>query len=213
MRSLAAAVLLAATCLPVTAAAPAGPETAPSLNLSILEGARVWLTRGPAYDASYYAIPYPGGDVPADRGACVDLIVRALRHAGLDLQRLIQEDRLARPAAYGAARPPDPNLDHRRSANHVIYLRRHARSLTTRTDGTHLREWLPGDLVYYGRRRAWHAGIVSDRASPSGVPYIIDSHQEAGGVSESFLLTRWGPILAHFRVEDRRLDRGLQSGP
>jgi uncharacterized protein YijF (DUF1287 family) len=219
MRTLAAAVLLAVT-LPASAwpsgaaADPAGVDgPLPPLNRSILAGARVWLARGSAYDASYVAIPYPGGDVPGDRGACVDLVVRALRHAGLDLQRLIHEDRLARPGEYGAGPPPDPNLDHRRSANHVVYLRRHARSLSTRTDGAHLREWLPGDLVYYGTRRAWHAGIVSDRTSPRGMPYIIDSHQDAGGVSESFLLTRWGPILGHFRITGAPVDRGLQSGP
>jgi uncharacterized protein YijF (DUF1287 family) len=145
---------------------------------------------------------YPGGDVPADRGACVDLVVRALRHAGVDLQERIHRDRLARPAAYPPNPAPDTNLDHRRCVNQVAFLKRHARSLTVRTDPEHLGEWLPGDLVYYGRRRAWHAGIVSDRASPSGIPYIIDSHQDAGGVSDRHLLTRWGAILAHFRLEE-----------
>ena len=197
MRILAAALLLA-----VATGGAAEPAGAPHLpNRTILEGARAWLARGSAYDASYFHIPYPGGDIPADRGACVDLIVRALRHAGLDLQRLIHEDRVARADAYGTRRPPDTNLDHRRCVNQVVYLRRHARSLPTRTDGLYLREWLPGDLVYYGTKRAWHAGIVSDRTSRSGVPYIIDSHQEARGVSETFLLTHWGPILAHFRIE------------
>jgi len=156
MRILAAALLLAAA-----AGGPAEPDdTFQPLNRTILEGARAWLARGSAYDASYFAIPYPGGDIPADRGACVDLIIRALRHAGLDLQRLIHEDRVARAGAYGTPRTPDTNLDHRRCVNQVVYLRRHARSLTTRTDGAHLREWLPGDLVYYGTKRPWHAGIV-----------------------------------------------------
>ena len=127
--------------------------------------------------------------------------MRALRHAGIDLQRLIHEDRRARGNAYRPAPPPDPNLDHRRCTNQVVYLRRHARALTVRTDRDHLEDWLPGDLIYYGRSRAWHAGIVSDRVAPSGMPYIIDSHQDARGVSESFLLTRWAPILAHFRIE------------
>jgi hypothetical protein len=184
---------------------PSGPAASahalPEINRLILRGVREWLRRGFRYDTAYLHIPYPGGDVPADRGACTDLVVRALRHAGIDLQRAIHEDRLARPSAY-PDRPPDRNLDHRRTEMHVAWLRRHARSLTTRTDGPHLREWLPGDLVYYGKTRPWHAAVVSDRRAPSGVPYIIDSHQDGGGVSETFLLTRWGAILGHFRLPD-----------
>ncbi len=202
---LAAALALAATavCAAVGVAGPRPDPAIPALNRAILEGARIWLGRGPRYDPSYVKMRYPGGDVPADRGACVDLVVRALRHAAIDLQRLIHEDRAARPGAYAGAAPADPNLDHRRCVNQVAYLKGHARSLTTRTEVEHLREWLPGDLVYYGRRRAWHAGIVSDRRAASGVPYIIDSHQDAGGVSERHLLTHWGAILAHFRVDER----------
>ena len=195
-------VLLAAT---VSAASLAAVRTAPAnelqpLNRAILQGARQWLERAPRYDASYFKLTYPGGDVPPDRGACTDLIVRALRHAGIDLQVLIHEDRLARPEAYPREPRVDRNLDHRRTAIQIVYFRKHARPLVTRTDPERLSEWLPGDLVFYGRRRVWHAGIVSDRKSPSGMPHIIDSHQDGGGVSERFLLTHWGAILAHFRV-------------
>jgi len=179
-------------------AAPSGDLPPP--NRAILEGARQWLERAPRYDPSYFKLAYPGGDVPPDRGACTDLIVRALRHAGIDLQVLIHEDRLARPEDYPWAIRVDRNLDHRRTAIQIAYFRKHARPLVTRTDPEHLSEWLPGDLVFYGRKRVWHAGIVSDRKSPSGVPHIIDSHQDGGGVSERFLLTHWGAILAHFRV-------------
>ena len=189
-------VLLAAT---VSAAAPAAAEL-PPINRAILQGARQWLERAPRYDPSYFKLTYPGGDVPPDRGVCTDLIVRALRHAGIDLQVLIHEDRLARPEAYPRGLRVDRNLDHRRTAIQIVYFRKHARPLVTRTDPEHLSEWLPGDLVFYGRKRVWHAGIVSDRKSPSGMPHIIDSHQDGGGVSERFLLTHWGAILAHFRV-------------
>jgi hypothetical protein len=190
-----------AGAVPSSGAAPGvGERGIPAVNRDILEGARIWLARGFRYDAAYFKIPYPDGDVPQDRGACVDLIVRALRHAGIDLQQLIHEDRAANPAAYDARRRIDPNLDHRLTRNHVTYLKRHARSLTTSADPRLLPEWLPGDLVYYGRSRVWHAGIVSDRVSASGVPFIIDSHQDAGGVSDRHLLTHWGPIIGHFRV-------------
>ncbi len=195
-------VLLAATVsaasLPAVQAAPA--DTLPRLNRAILEGARKWLERAPRYDPSYFRLDYPGGDAPPDRGVCTDLIVRALRHAGIDLQVLIHEDRLARPEAYPREIRVDRNLDHRRTAVQIVYFRKHARPLVTRTDPGHLAEWLPGDLVFYGRNRVWHTGIVSDRRSESGVPFIIDSHPAGDGVSERFLLTHWGAILAHFRV-------------
>ena len=195
-------VLLAATVSAASLAAvrTAPADTLPRLNRAILEGARRWLERAPRYDTSYFRLDYPGGDVPPDRGACTDLIVRALRHAGIDLQVLIHEDRLARPEAYPRGLRVDRSLDHRRTAIQIAYFRKHARPLVTRTDPEHLSEWLPGDLVFYGRKKVWHAGIVSDRRSPSGVPHIIDSHQDGGGVSERFLLTHWGAILAHFRV-------------
>ncbi|MGH2670616.1 MAG: DUF1287 domain-containing protein, partial [bacterium] len=83
-------------CASRAAAADADREI-PAINRAILDGARLWLARGSRYDPAYHPMPYPGGDVPADRGACVDLVIRALRHAGYDLQKLIHEDRLARP--------------------------------------------------------------------------------------------------------------------
>lgn len=178
-------------------------EAPPPLNRAILAGARIWLERAPRYDGAYFGLAYPGGDVPADRGACTDLVVRALRHAGIDLQALIHEDRRARPEAYPAERRIDRNLDHRLTAIQVPYFRRHARVLGTGTGPADLPDWLPGDLVFYGQKRVWHVGIVSDRKSPSGVPYIIDSHPAGNGVSERFLLTHWGAILAHFRLPER----------
>jgi uncharacterized protein YijF (DUF1287 family) len=34
------------------------------------------------YDPSYFTIAYPGGDVPADRGVCTDVVIRAYRALG-----------------------------------------------------------------------------------------------------------------------------------
>lgn len=44
------------------------------------------------YDGTYRSIPYPGGDVPADTGVCTDVIIRAYRAMGTDLQKLVHED-------------------------------------------------------------------------------------------------------------------------
>lgn len=39
------------------------------------------------YDGSYFRINYPNGDVPADKGVCTDVVIRAYRTLGIDLQR------------------------------------------------------------------------------------------------------------------------------
>ena len=45
-------------------------------------------------------LPYPGGDVPRTMGVCTDVIVRALRNAGIDLQKEVHQDIVQRPLAY-----------------------------------------------------------------------------------------------------------------
>ena len=44
------------------------------------------------YDPAYVVLDYPGGDVPADRGVCSDVVVRSYRALGVDLQKLVHED-------------------------------------------------------------------------------------------------------------------------
>ena len=69
------------------------------------------------YAPAYVALKYPGGDVPMDRGVCSDVVIRALRKVGMDLQKEIHEDMTANfgsyPKIWGLTRP-DKNIDHRR---------------------------------------------------------------------------------------------------
>src|SRR6266852_2726892 len=44
------------------------------------------------YDPSYQKIEYPNGDVPIETGVCSDVIVRAFRKAGIDLQKYVHDD-------------------------------------------------------------------------------------------------------------------------
>ena len=44
------------------------------------------------YDGTYRRIPYPMGDVPKNRGVCSDVIIRAYRAVGIDLQALMHND-------------------------------------------------------------------------------------------------------------------------
>ena len=71
-----------------------------------------------SYDGSYRRLSYPGGDVPDDIGVCTDLVVRAYRAVGLDLQQTVHEDMnadfVAYPQIWGHD-GPDANIDHRRA--------------------------------------------------------------------------------------------------
>ncbi|WP_211172467.1 DUF1287 domain-containing protein [Massilia forsythiae] len=44
------------------------------------------------YDGSYQRIAYPNGDVPSDRGVCTDVVIRAYRQLGIDLQERVHKD-------------------------------------------------------------------------------------------------------------------------
>lgn len=44
------------------------------------------------YDPAYFSIKYPNGDVPADKGVCTDVVIRAYRKLGIDLQKEVHED-------------------------------------------------------------------------------------------------------------------------
>ena len=61
----------------------------------VLESAREQITTTTHYTQDYRVIPYPGGDMPADTGACTDVVIRAFRKAGVDLQKEVHEDMAA----------------------------------------------------------------------------------------------------------------------
>jgi uncharacterized protein YijF (DUF1287 family) len=86
------------------------------LSVSALELTKQEVT----YDPDYYSIDYPNGDIPADKGVCTDVIIRAYRLIGIDLQKDVHEDMKANfdeyPDNWGLTKP-DKNIDHRRVPN------------------------------------------------------------------------------------------------
>lgn len=190
-----------------------------AVQLAILDAARQEVGRGVRYSDKYYTIPYPGGDVPADVGASTDLVVRALRAVGLDLQQAIHEDRKQNPDRYPTqrwkSRSIDPSIDHRRVANLFVWLQSHAREVTTHTDAESLRRFHPGDLVMWGadgNRFPVHVGVVSDRRSDEGVPYVVDLNRKDGTASENHLVTDWY-VRAHFRVTEAQTAAAATEAP
>lgn len=142
-------------------------------------------------------LAYPGGDVPASEGVCTDVVVRALRNAGIDLQKEIFEDAGRAPSAYPAIVTRNPNIDHRRVRNLMVYFGRHWRRVE------HLEDLLPGDVAmldtFPNRKGVEHIGIVSDRLGKSGWPLIINAWTVGYQTSEMDLLG-FVPMPVAFRA-------------
>src|SRR5215470_4795569 len=151
-----------------------------------------------SYDPAYSRIDYPGGDVPLAKGVCSDVIVRAFRNGGVDLQKEIHEDMLQNFSAYPnrwGARKPDSNIDHRRVANLMTYFDRNGKSLPV----TSVRkEYLPGDVVAWDLgNELLHIGIVTNVLSASGSGYMIVHNIGAGARLEDVLFS-W-KVIGHYR--------------
>lgn len=135
------------------------------------------------YDPAYYSIDYPNGDVPAGHGVCSDVVIRAFRMLGIDLQKEIHEDMLAYfhlyPKTWGLSRP-DRNIDHRRVPNLMTYFKRHGEEKGITDDPG---DYIPGDLVCWNLGGAiTHIGIVVDRRSQDGKRYQVVHNIGAGQV-------------------------------
>ena len=83
---------LGAVCLAPPALAQ--PEQA-AFPLKVAAGAEARAKKAEVYDPAYVVLAYPGGDVPDDRGVFTDTVIRAFRHAGVDLQVEVHEDMAA----------------------------------------------------------------------------------------------------------------------
>jgi hypothetical protein len=155
------------------------------------------------YDGSYRKISYPMGDVPDNTGVCTDVIVRAYRQLGIDLQKEVHEDMEANfglyPKNWGLERP-DANIDHRRVPNLQVFFRRHGTELpVSRSPGG----YLPGDLVTWTVQRSLpHIGIVSDSKTLFGKRPLIVHNIGRGPVLEDMLFEY--PITGHYRYYGKR---------
>ena len=171
-------------------------EDAPGVVEKLLEGAERQVGVTVVYDGSYRRLAYPGGDVPPERGVCTDVVVRAYRNAGIDLQVLVHEDLKRAFAAYPqlwGARRPDRNIDHRRVPNLATFFARHGEVLPVSREA---RDYRPGDIVTWRLASGLpHIGIVSARVA-GGQPLVIHNIG-AGTVFEDVLFAN--PVTGRFR--------------
>ncbi|MEM9422456.1 MAG: DUF1287 domain-containing protein [Pseudomonadota bacterium] len=159
-------------------------------------------TQQVTYDPTYRSIEYPGGDIPGHLGVCSDVVVRALRKVGIDLQKRVHEDMKANFDAYpdhwGLSRP-DPNIDHRRVPNLERYFTRIGARQTAHHD---LSRFHPGDIVAWNLKGAtggWlaHIGVVSAQIGPTGRPLVV--HNIGEGPKAEDVLFAW-PMTGHYRI-------------
>jgi hypothetical protein len=94
--------------------------------LDVLIGAKKTVLNADDYTEGYVEMKYPMGDVPREIGVCTDVIVRAVRNAGIDLQKALHEDIRRAPKAYPMIKGGgNPSIDQRRVGTLLPYFKRH----------------------------------------------------------------------------------------
>ena len=182
---------------PLVVTKPLADKAPPQLS-QIIASAIEQTTVTTGYDPAYVGIEYPNGDVAPETGVCSDVVVRAFRKAGIDLQKEVHED-MGRawaeyPKRWGAS-GRDSNIDHRRVGNLMVYFERQGKSLPVTTDRN---QYLPGDIVTWDLgNKVDHIGIVTNVWSEQTKGYLIVHNIGAGARMEDVLLN-W-EITGHYR--------------
>jgi len=152
------------------------------------------------YDPSYFKIPYPNGDVPKDKGVCTDVVIRAYRKMGIDLQKEVHEDMKLNfqlyPKNWGLKKP-DPNIDHRRVPNLMVFFGRFGTKLS---NSIKPEDYQPGDIVCWNLGGGTtHIGIVSRIKNRNLKQYQIVHNIGSGQVLEDCLFSY--QIIGHYRFK------------
>jgi len=152
------------------------------------------------YDPTYFKLSYPNGDVPSNKGVCTDVVIRAYRKLGIDLQKEVHEDMKVNfakyPKTWGLSKT-DKNIDHRRVPNLMTFFSRHGlvKPITTTA-----KDYQPGDIVCWNLGGAiTHIGIVSKKKSLNGQKYLMVHNIGAGQVLEDCLFNY--KIIGHYQYK------------
>jgi len=159
------------------------------------------------YNGKYRKIGYPNGDIPDNIGVCTDLIIRAYRKIGVDLQQLVHEDMIKFFNLYPSKRiwglrRADSNIDHRRVPNLQTFFERNNASLAISDNPN---DYQPGDIVTWDwpGSSPWHIGIVSDKKSEkTGIPLMIHNMGRGPQITDALFKER---ITGHYRFFPKNL--------
>jgi len=173
---------------PVGLEAPATPE---AFGLMLANAALAETEDLVVYTDKYRDIGFPMGDVPALYGVCTDVIVRAYRALGIDLQALVHKARLG---------TGDPSIDHRRTETLRRFFAKHGVSIPV-TD--YPEDYKPGDIVTYhrpeGRGSQSHIALVSDVIAPSGRPMVVHNRGWGPQLEDALFANS---LTGHYRFSD-----------
>jgi uncharacterized protein YijF (DUF1287 family) len=194
-KSLCTSIILFASCGSI----PIAPEESMTIDpyfQKLSDAALEQTTHKVVYDGQYYQLKYPNGDVPDSIGVCTDVIIRAYRKVGSDLQQLVHDDMKQAFAVYNKRRKSDridANIDHRRTPNLETFFTRQGATLPISLKGN---DYLPGDIVFWEVAQG-HVGIVvNEKISGTNRYYVV--HNICCGVKkEDFLFG--ATIIGHYR--------------
>ncbi len=150
------------------------------------------------YNGAYRKLDYPGGDLPAMFGVCTDVVIRAYRTVGIDLQKEVHEDMKSNfskyPNNWGLTKT-DTNIDHRRVPNLQTFFTRKGQSLAKSRDPE---DYITGDIVSWVLpNNMTHIGIVVDELSTNKKrPMIV--HNIGLGPKMDDILFKY-TITGHYR--------------
>lgn len=150
------------------------------------------------YDPAYFSIPYPNGDVPAGKGVCTDVVIRAYRTGfNIDLQKEVHEDMKPNFSLYPknwGRKTTDKNIDHRRVYNLMVFFKRKGKVKPMTKNPN---DYKPGDIVSWNLSGGIsHIGLVVNKKSADGKRFLIVHNIGAGQVMEDVLFA-W-KIIGHY---------------
>lgn len=151
------------------------------------------------YDGTYHKIPYPNGDVPKGIGVCTDVVIRAYRKLGIDLQKEVHEDMKSNfskyPKTWGL-KSTDTNIDHRRVPNLQTFFTRKGKSIPVTNKAA---DYKPGDIVTWMLSgNLPHIGIVVDKKSSKNSGGYMVVHNIGGGQNLEDCLFDY-KVTGHYR--------------
>ncbi len=173
------------------------PSSRDQTTRTLIDSARSQVGVTTGYDPAYVQLRFPGGDVAPSTGVCTDVLIRAYRGIGVDLQELVHVDMRANFSAYPSRwglRSADSNIDHRRVPNLEKFFTRNGGSLPISERGL---DYRPGDVVTWMIGDRPHTGLVTDQLAGDNAQYLIVHNVGAGAQLEDVLF-EW-PITGHFR--------------
>lgn len=192
---------------------PTQPEVKLTFSEELAQAALARTMHRVRYDGRYLKIAYPMGDVPEDIGVCTDVVIRAYRELGVDLQKDVHEDirrnfnRYPSKKRWGLRRP-DTNIDHRRVYNLQAFFERKGESIPITHDP---RNYKPGDLVTWQvGPKLPHIGVVLDLVSDDDSSRHLIAHNIGAGPVIEDMLFKYR-ITGHYRYQPKQKQKNKRK--